>query len=398
MEVQVGELFRKWSEDDEKLSVGIEKLALELGPVVYQEMLRQLTSKTYDQETARLHWQQAMQHRERLFPGGPPFNRLRPALLDYLHSVVREMRDPRIVEADLLENIRQASITDGLTGLYHQTYFKSHLEKLASGQAESASNRFAVVLFDLDHFKQYNDRCGHLAGDHALKLTAEILQLNLRPGDLACRYGGEEFALLLHRTNIHEAFDLAERFRIALEETIFPGQELLDRRNLTISGGIAICPDDSTSAAELLTRADEELYRAKEQRNLISPSLNGPRREVRHQMQSVVEFTLDPQKPFQPGLSFDISRTGLSFGCSQEQILSGTTICMRLKRPFWPTNCELRGTVCNIQKRGDTGMVRVGLEFVEIPETIWVLLPERPRLFQKFKNIQDEPAIYHAAS
>ncbi len=398
MEVQICELFRQWGDDDAKLSVNIEKMAQEMGPVVYQEMLRQLTSKSYDQETACRLWQQAMQHRDRLFPGEQQGSRLRPALLDYLHSVVREMRDPRIVEAGHLENIRQASITDGLTGLYHQTYFKSHLEKLASGQTETASNHFAVVLFDLDHFKQYNDRCGHLAGDHALKLTAEILQLNLRPGDLACRYGGEEFALLLPRTRVHEAFELAERFRIAIEETVFPGQELLDRRNLTISGGIAVCPDNSASAVELLAHADEELYRAKEERNLVSPSQNGQRREIRHKMQSLVEFALDPRESYHPGLSFDISRTGLSFGCSLEQIPAGTTICMRLKKPFWATDCDLRGTVRNIQKRGNTGMVRVGLEFAEIPETIWVLLPERPRVFQKFKNLENEPAPYYAAS
>ncbi len=398
MENQIRELFQQWGDDDEKLLVNIDKLTKANGPAAYQEILRQLTSKSYDPKTACEHWQKAMQHRDRLFPGEHTGKRMRPALLDYLHTVAHEMRDPRIVEAGHLENIRQASITDGLTGLYHQTYFKSHLEKLTGGQTGTASNRFAVILFDLDHFKQYNDRCGHLAGDHALKLTAEILQLNLRPGDLACRYGGEEFAILLPRTNINEAFDLAERFRIALEETVFPGQDLLDRRNLTISGGIAVCPDSATTAVELLAHADEELYRAKEQRNLISPSQNGQRREIRHKMQSLVEFALDPQDSFYPGLSFDISRTGLSFGCSLEKIPAGTTICLRLKKPFWATDCDLRGTVRNIQKRGNTGMVRVGLEFAEIPETIWVLLPERPRVFDKFKNLENETNLYYAAS
>ncbi|OHB25526.1 MAG: hypothetical protein A2X84_10210 [Desulfuromonadaceae bacterium GWC2_58_13] len=391
MEVQIRELFRQWGDDDERLSVGIEELALKQGSAVYQETLRQLTSKTYDQETARRHWQLALQHRDRLFPGGRPFNGLRPALLDYLHSVAREMRDPRIVEAGQLENIRQASITDGLTGLYHQTYFKAHLEKLTSVPAGMANKTFAVVMFDLDHFKQYNDRCGHLTGDYALKLTAEQLQLNLRPGDMACRYGGEEFALLLYRSNIHEAYDLAERFRCAIEETDFPGQEMMDNQNLTISGGIAIYPNDSTSASELLAHADKELYRAKEQRNIISPSPNGQRQEIRLKMQSLVEFALDPRDTFQPGLSFDISSTGLSFGCSPEQIQTGSVICMRLKQPFWPTNWELRGTVRNIQKRNDTAMVRVGLEFDESPENIWLLLPERPQPFKKFTLPPNEP-------
>lgn len=384
MEGKIRELFQQWGDDDERLSAGIEELATQLGSSVYQETLRQLTSKIYDPETALRHWQQVLQHRDRLFPSDRPFSRLRPALLDYLHSVTREMRDPRIVEAGHLENIRQASITDGLTGLYHQTYFKEHLEKLTREQPQKTGNRFAVVLFDLDHFKQYNDRCGHLTGDYALKLTAELLQLNLRPGDLACRYGGEEFALLLCRSNIHEAFDLAERFRCAIEETCFPGQELMDSGNLTISGGLAVYPDHSISASDLLAQADEELYRAKQERNAISPSPNGQRQEIRLKMQSLVEFALDPRDPFQPGLSFDISSTGLSFGCSQEQLETGSVICMRLKQPFWPSNWELRGTVRNIQQRKNSSMVRVGLEFEESPENIWILLPERPQPFKKF--------------
>ncbi|MEJ2201639.1 MAG: hypothetical protein P8X63_11605 [Desulfuromonadaceae bacterium] len=128
MEAQIRELFRQWGNDDEKLSDGIEELALRLGPAVYQETLFQLTSKAYDPETAHRHWQGALRHRARLFPESTPATGLRPALLDYFHSVAQEMKDPRIVEAGHLEHIRLASITDGLTGLYNQSYFKVQLE------------------------------------------------------------------------------------------------------------------------------------------------------------------------------------------------------------------------------------------------------------------------------
>jgi diguanylate cyclase (GGDEF)-like protein len=380
MEGLIRKLLQESGQDDLRLAAAIETLAVRYGDEVYQEALRQLVSKIFPPAAARKHWHLALLHRERIFPESIRSGGLRAALLDYLHAVAHEILDPRIVEAQHLDTIRQASLTDGLTGLYHQTYFKSHLERLTHPRIGAGDRRFAVVLLDLDHFKQYNDRCGHLAGDQALKRTAEILQFNLRQGDLACRYGGEEFALLLHRAGQNEAFAVAERIRAAVEESPFPGQELMDRGNLTISAGIALCPENGALAVDLLALADEELYRAKEQRNSISPPLNGQRREIRHRRLSLVEFTLAPGEPFQPGLSFDISRTGLSFGCSLDQLTAGAVLGIRFKQPFWPTTCELDGWVRHVEKLEENGLVRIGLEFVELPEKLRLLLPERPRM------------------
>jgi len=375
MKEQIRALFCRWGNDDEQLSLGIQDLAATYGKNVYQETLRQLTAKTFDPETACHHWQQMLLHRDRLFPGERPFSRLRPALLDYLHMVAREIEDPRIVEAGHLENMRHASVTDGLTGLYHQTYFKDRLDKVFNSAA-AEGNRFAIVLLDLDHFKQYNDCCGHLAGDHALKLVADLLLRHLRQGDMACRYGGEEFALLLRRSSFKEAYELAEQLRLAVEEASFPGQHLLTRGNLTVSAGIAIGPENAASAAALLAQADEELYRAKEVRNSISPSLDGQRRKIRHHLQSLVEFALSNEE-FQPGLTFDISSSGLSFGCG-ESIAAGTILNIRFRKPFWPQDYRLHGTVRNVQQRDQSGLLRVGLEFADLDETLWVLLPARP--------------------
>lgn len=380
MEGLIRKLLRESGNDDLRLAAGIERLAGRYGDEIYQEALRQLTSKSFPPKAARKHWLLALLHRDRIFPENSRSGRLRAALLDYLHAVTHEIRDPRIVEGRHLETMRQASITDGLTGLYHQTYFKAHLEGLLEHRAGTGDRRFAVVLLDLDHFKQYNDRCGHLAGDQALRRTAEILQFNLRQGDLACRYGGEEFALLLHRAGQNEAFAVAERIRAAVEEAAYPGQELMDRGNLTISAGIALCPENGASAVDLLALADEELYRAKEQRNSISPPLNGQRREIRHKRLSLVEFTLAPGEPFQPGLSFDISRTGLSFGCSLDRLTAGALLGIRFKQPFWPATCDLDGWVRHVEKLEENGLVRIGLEFVELPEKLRLLLPERPRM------------------
>lgn len=103
-------------------------------------------------------------------------------MLDYLHQVVRELSDPRIIEAKDLDQIRMESIQDGLTGLFNQSYFKTHLGKMISQRPQSDETMIGCVLFDIDHFKQYNDRCGHVAGDTALQQVAQTILAGVREG------------------------------------------------------------------------------------------------------------------------------------------------------------------------------------------------------------------------
>ncbi len=374
---QIEALIRECGHDDALIAAGIENLAQVHGATGYQQALKLLCGKHYEPATARNHWEKAMAHRNRLFAGEQPFMGFRAALLDYLFNIAGELRDPRIVEADQLEHIRQASITDGLTGLYHQTYFKAHLEKLINDQKSSRSGEFAVVMLDLDHFKQYNDRCGHLAGDQALKAASAIIQKELRQGDLACRYGGEEFTLLLHGVNAQKAFALVESIRVAIEEADFPGQALLDRSNLTVSGGIALYPNDADNASELLAVADQELYRAKEQRNAVCPSQHGQRRESRLPLQSLVEFSFENGETFHTGMSLDISSTGVGLACSLDKLSPGTPLLLRFRQPFWPTDCQLKASVRNIIVTDKSGLVRLGLEFSEKSHITRALLPGR---------------------
>ena len=262
LEQQVQQLFLA-AADEEQLISGIDALAVRGGNEVYSQVLRHLTCKEFEPQQASRHWQAALEHRNH--PEGN-HRRLRPALLDYLYQVAGELHDPRIVEADLLDSIRHASVSDGLTGLFNQTCFKEYLSKLLSEQSKGSMGRFAVVLLDLDRFKQYNDRCGHLAGDEALRLVAETLTRNIRHGDMAVRYGGEEFALLLHRVNFSDAFAVVERIRRDIEALPFSQQELLDSGNLTVSAGIALFPEDGRDRDTLLCQADRELYRSEERR------------------------------------------------------------------------------------------------------------------------------------
>jgi diguanylate cyclase (GGDEF)-like protein len=119
------------------------------------------------------------------------------------------------------------------------------------------------MMLDLDHFKAYNDQCGHIAGDHALKKVALLLKKSAREMDIVTRYGGEEFCLLLPNTGKEEALFVAERIRRTIETEIFPGETALPTGRLTTSIGVACYPDDGEKFETLVNAADIALYQAK---------------------------------------------------------------------------------------------------------------------------------------
>lgn len=148
---------------------------------------------------------------------------------------------------------------DDLTGLLNRREFLRRVEALSEGIGNSHSN-FALLLFDLDHFKSINDTYGHLVGDEVLAAFARVAQTGLRDKDLLCRYGGEEFAALLPAATVSEAFAVAERIRHRLAAS---DDRALALARPTTSIGIAACRAVSVPLPELLDKADEALYRAK---------------------------------------------------------------------------------------------------------------------------------------
>lgn len=176
----------------------------------------------------------------------------------YAHNT-RQFVDRQVAFEIAIERERQLARTDSLTGLFNRRHF------LDLGEHELASTRryhrpLGLILFDIDLFKQMNDRWGHALGDDILKLVADVARAHLREADVLCRYGGEEFAVLLPDTGALQARVVAERIRTTLEaHDIQTGTDVI---HATISLGISeIAPDDDLLA--LIHRADQAMYAAK---------------------------------------------------------------------------------------------------------------------------------------
>jgi diguanylate cyclase (GGDEF)-like protein/PAS domain S-box-containing protein len=182
-------------------------------------------------------------------------------VLERQATAVGERISLALANLRLREVLRSKSIRDPLTGLYNRRFMEESMERELS-RAIRGKQQVAVLMLDIDHFKHFNDTFGHQAGDALLRALGSLLKESTRGQDVACRYGGEEFAFVLAGASLDAARKLAERLREQIKKlNVRHGGQLLGA--VTLSVGIAVFPDNGDSAAQLLKAADDALYRAK---------------------------------------------------------------------------------------------------------------------------------------
>lgn len=176
------------------------------------------------------------------------------------------------IDREFHRQIHRLLSHDDLTGLLSSRSFFSELRR-ESARAKAENRPFCVLMMDVDHFKLVNDTYGHLTGSKTLEEIGYVIMQNLRSGDVASRFGGEEFAAFLLDAEIGQALVAAERIRAEIENakfTVIRHGKPSDKHKITISIGAASFPDDSSDVIELVEMADSALYRAKrEGRNRI---------------------------------------------------------------------------------------------------------------------------------
>jgi diguanylate cyclase (GGDEF)-like protein len=179
---------------------------------------------------------------------------------------LRAMADrvgPALANLKLRDALREMALRDGLTGLYNRRYLEDAMNRELL-RAERNRTAVSVIMIDIDHFKRFNDKFGHAAGDFVLNAVARTVTTCTRASDIACRYGGEELAIVLSEADLQCARDRAEQIRLAIRDIDLNrlGQTLPPP---TASFGVAVYPEDGVTPADLLKAADRALYRAKQE-------------------------------------------------------------------------------------------------------------------------------------
>ncbi|MCK4533396.1 GGDEF domain-containing protein [bacterium] len=164
----------------------------------------------------------------------------------------------------LYEKTKRMTISDGLTGIYNYRYFQIRLK-----EEINRSNRYkfplGLMMIDLDNFKKYNDTYGHLSGDKMLKRVVGIINKNIRIIDVLCRYGGDEFVVILPNTDMESTgiSSVAERIRKKVEQSSFVFGKGKKRIKMGLSVGVSFYPNEAKNMKELILFADKAMYKAK---------------------------------------------------------------------------------------------------------------------------------------
>jgi diguanylate cyclase (GGDEF)-like protein len=187
---------------------------------------------------------------------------IRPRDEKLMFQLVTNLGSLAMVNAEYRSRLADQANHDGLTGLLNKRSFERKLGDVLFETGRTA-RPVALFLFDIDHFKNYNDTNGHPAGDELLKTLAKLLRHSVRPDDLCCRWGGEEFIVAMPNTDGSAALQVAERIRQTIEEHPFQHRGSQPGGKVTISGGVSVGPRDGLEVATMTQHADEALYQSK---------------------------------------------------------------------------------------------------------------------------------------
>ena len=176
--------------------------------------------------------------------------------------VFERLKTQREETRELRSLLEEQAVTDPLTGLPNRRYLRDLLEA-EIGRIGRYGGQCALAMIDVDDFKNYNDTLGHVAGDRVLERLGSVFQEHMRVSDVVARYGGEEFGFIMMNAGKEEALEGADRLRRRVEAHPFRSEDIQPSGDLTISVGVACCPEDAETYEELVQKADEALYAAK---------------------------------------------------------------------------------------------------------------------------------------
>jgi diguanylate cyclase (GGDEF)-like protein len=228
----------------------------------YRDLIFALIQIRLPEEEAKHDWKEILKHKYILSERLGRNVGIHVATLDYFTNTKKQLVFPKIVDAREYMDTASRALVDELTKAYNRRYFDEEFKRLFL-QARGGGKLFSLVMLDLDHFKQYNDINGHIQGDIALIETVRILHAVCSQDSSVCRYGGEEFIVLMPGLSLEEAGKAAENIRQAVYDYRFVNEQMLPTGRLSASLGVTVYRDGIQEPQQMVEEADTALYRAK---------------------------------------------------------------------------------------------------------------------------------------
>ncbi len=258
LEKEIINLLNEYTDKEQYIVDKVYHMQQKSGNDFYKVFLKILTNLDFSPNEAKEHWDKIMLHQRDLKSILGRDISFRVAMLDYFININRRIKNPIIIEIKLYEKTVLSSLMDLLTGVFNRRYYDDVIEREIN-RAKRHHRILSLLVLDLDDFKKVNDEHGHLKGDMILKNFGRLLRETFRKEDVICRYGGEEFSVVMPDTSAEGALTVVGRLRKDFKRLHYE-----ENLGMTFSGGIATFPSNASDKDELFNKADLALYKAKE--------------------------------------------------------------------------------------------------------------------------------------
>ncbi len=327
-----------------------------------QTILHTLTQLQFTENNACTHWEAIVKHTKKLQTSLGRRVGLTTAACDYFSSIQPHLDNPKLIELARWEKTLTSAHYDFLTGLLSRGAFQNFYEQEIS-RARRHRHNTTLIFFDLDKFKDINDKHGHLAGDEVLKQVGKTLLNSKRKEDIACRFGGDEFVLLLPETNKYKGLLAGKKMHDKINNLIvhYKGENI----QVTCSGGLATFPVDSDKSQKLIECADQALYHAKSNgRHTFTLFSKEKRTFTRIAFERTIKIrSLGTQAHKRDSRSKNISEGGVLISCDQKYAL-GTQLRLDISLEEGSV-LILTGSVVRVEQI-DMGCYDIGLSFIQL--------------------------------
>ena len=325
----------------------IEKIRHKDSKAGYRDLLKIFTHLDFDAGEAQEHWQNIFAHKQLLTKKVKRAVPLRVAMLDYFMKIAPKLKNPKIIELDAFEKLADSTVTDELTSLYNRRFFNETFGRELE-RGKRYSHPLSLLILDLDDFKKFNDTFGHLCGDRILARIGRLIKDSCRNVDYPCRYGGEEFAVILPQTSGAGALRVGERIKHRLANIRFRAGSSGETFPVTISGGVSTYTSEQATVEDLIATADTALYSAKSAgKDRILIYFLEKRKFIRVAANTAIVYRLLKNGASEPSKVKNIGGGGMLFS-ADEPIPMDSTIELSIRFPDMPDDIKTVGKVVRV--------------------------------------------------